>query len=223
MYHTKRSSANKLMLKQLQSQILTFPTSFNYLYYNDRTIQYDPMNYNFDTDIMMNNTYSYFQHALFNEQSSAQQHGERKSSESSNSTSSPTSGSSSDSGICGSHHSGMSNSVVDHNTLLFNNGNSNHVLHDKIDGQRTLCYYCKNHGQPECLYTSHDTYDENGKLVCPLLKFCACLICQRAKQLDINIGNRSNDIIDDDDEDMDGRTSDGDGLKLFLEHYMPTA
>ncbi|CAF1006379.1 unnamed protein product [Didymodactylos carnosus] len=217
MYHVKRSSTSKLMIKQLQSQLLTFPTSFNYPYYNDQTIQYDPMNYKFDTDVMMNNnTYSYFQNALFNEQPSIQQHGERKSSDS---TSSPSPASSSDSGFGADHHFGMGNLMVDNNSLLVNNGNLNHVLNNQINGQPTLCYYCKNHHQPECLYTSHDTYDENGKLVCPLLKFCTCPMCQRAKQLDINISSRSNDIIDD-DEDMDGRQTDSGGSKLFLEYYM---
>lgn len=59
---------------------------------------------------------------------------------------------------------------------------------------KTICRHCKSHDMPECLYTSHSMYDENGEIFCPVLKKCHCSNCLRV----INSAVRCDDDSDDD-------------------------
>ncbi|CAF1248524.1 unnamed protein product [Adineta ricciae] len=63
---------------------------------------------------------------------------------------------------------------------------------------KTICRHCKSHNMPECLYTSHTMYDENGVIFCPVLKKCHCNTCMRVTTNPVTLR--------DDDSDDDNNT-----------------
>ncbi|EDV22801.1 uncharacterized protein TRIADDRAFT_9546, partial [Trichoplax adhaerens] len=39
------------------------------------------------------------------------------------------------------------------------------------------CVFCRNNGEHEDVYTSHQLKDADGKITCPILKAYTCPIC----------------------------------------------
>ncbi|ELU06761.1 hypothetical protein CAPTEDRAFT_104663 [Capitella teleta] len=43
--------------------------------------------------------------------------------------------------------------------------------------QGKVCVFCRNNGEAEATYTSHQLKDADGKIVCPVLYIYTCPIC----------------------------------------------